>query len=99
MADVILIWESMAIEFRAIMTAKIDSIQCHFILLDPPLETTLGQRGDRVPDDTVRRLNHKLHQQGLTSPGRSARIDNQQQTPAETRDAILKIVADNQSLV
>ncbi len=95
--DVILLgpfWKVVFEQLTTEMTIHLATrrVNYHAFILTPPLDVTLQQRGLRVPEDYVPRLNREFHEQGLDNPGFGIKIDNQSQTPDETATLIAKML-------
>lgn len=82
-------------ENHSFLIAELDSVSVpiHVITLSPSLEIAQSDRGARSLSDTERKRIEYHYESGIARPPFGTIIDNSHQTPEETTEAILSIVA------
>lgn len=75
--------------------AELDSASApiHVVTLSPSLEIALSDRGTRPLSDAEKERIAYHYKSGIAQPAFGTIIDNSHQTPEETAEAILSVVA------
>lgn len=82
-------------EDHSFLMAEFDSasVPIHVVTLSPSLETALSDRGTRSLSDAERKRIEYHYESGIARPPFGTILDNSHQTPEETAEAILNVVA------